>query len=91
MAFPGIIGFLMNYADVIPMSNNVHGMQRDFSAVIEELLNKKEYVLIYPEQEMCKADYELKKAAYERVYGKPLSYAFDKTDIAGWTGENDEQ
>lgn len=162
LAFPGIIGFLMNYADIIPMSNNVHYMQRDFAPVIEELINKNEYVLIYPEQEMwfnyrkprppkrgayyyaarmnvpiiscfiemqekpemerknfhkvrfvvhvldvlypdaaksvkqnseemCKKDYELKKAVYERVYGKELSYTFDKTDIAGWTGEDDEQ
>lgn len=33
---------------------------------------------------MCKADYELKKSAYERIYGKELSYEFKSEDIAGW-------
>lgn len=36
--------------------------------------------------EMCKKDYELKKSVYEKVYGKPLTYTFEKHDIAGWTG-----
>lgn len=35
-------------------------------------------------KEMCKADFELKKSAYERIYGKPLSYTFSSEDIAGW-------
>ena len=39
--------------------------------------------------EMCAQDYALKKAAYERCYGKPLDYAFDPQDIAGWTGPSD--
>lgn len=53
------------------------------------------YILgvIYPDKnksirenckEMCKIDYELKKDAYERIYGKSLSYEFDSSDIAGW-------
>lgn len=158
LAMPGMIGFLMNYADIIPISDNFHYMQREFTSVLEELINKKEYVLIYPEQEMwfnyrkprppkrgayyyaarlnvpiiscfiemrdlekmdgqdfhkvkfivhvlgvlypdpkksvklsseemCRADYELKKSAYEKAYGKTLDYTFEKTDIAGWTGE----
>ena len=29
-------------------------------------------------------DYELKKQAYEKAYGKELTYDFDITDIAGW-------
>ena len=37
---------------------------------------------------LCEKDYALKKEAYERIYGKPLSYAFEPSDIAGWTGEN---
>ena len=158
LAMSGIIGFLMNYADIIPISDNFHYTQREFTSVLEELINKKEYVLIYPEQEMwfnyrkprppkrgayyyaarlnvpviscfiemrdlekmdgqdfhkvkfivhvldvlypdpkksvklsseemCRADYELKKSAYEKAYGKTLDYTFEKTDIAGWTGE----
>ncbi len=37
-------------------------------------------------QQLCDRDYELKKAAYEQVYGKPLSYEFQPEDIAGWMG-----
>ena len=31
-------------------------------------------------------DYALKKACYEKVYGKELTYDFDSSDIAGWKG-----
>ncbi len=34
--------------------------------------------------DLCRADYEARKAAYERVYGKPLTYDFSPEDIAGW-------
>ena len=37
--------------------------------------------------EMCEKDYALKRAAYEKAYGKPLDYTFESVDIAGWTGE----
>ena len=33
---------------------------------------------------LSSADYALKKECYERVYGKKLTYAFEKSDIAGW-------
>ncbi len=36
--------------------------------------------------EMCEADYQAKKAAYESIYGRPLSYDFSPDDIAGWRG-----
>ncbi len=35
-------------------------------------------------QKLCEADQNLKKEAYERIYGKKLDYTFEKTDIAGW-------
>ena len=49
--------------------------------------------VIYPDEalsvkensrRMCQADYELKVRAYERIYGKTLSYGFESSDIAGW-------
>lgn len=154
-AMTGILGFLMNYADTIPLSENPHYLRREFISVISELLNKNEVILIYPEQEMwfnyrkprpikrgsyyyaaklnvpviscfvemvdlqekdtdefykvkyilhilgvlypdsqksvrensiemADKDYELKKAAYEKIYNKPLIYTFDGSDIAGW-------
>ncbi|MBQ4312679.1 MAG: 1-acyl-sn-glycerol-3-phosphate acyltransferase [Clostridia bacterium] len=160
-AMPGFIGFIMNYADTIPLSEDPRYLARDFLSVIEEKINRNESVLIYPEQEMwfnyrkprplkrgayhfaaklgvpviscfveirdleeedaqefskvryrlhilgtlhpdeaksvresseelCEKDYALKKAAYERIYGKPLDYDFDASDIAGWSGDSDE-
>lgn len=35
---------------------------------------------------MMNKDYEQKKAAYERAYGRELTYEFSEDDIAGWTG-----
>lgn len=155
LAMPGIVGFLMNYADVIPVNGNFKYMKNEFQSVLSELVGNGEYVLIYPEQEMwfnyrkprppkrgayyyaatlgvpviccfvemsdlgevdsgdfnkiqfklhildvlypdksksikenselmMRKDYELKKAAYEKAYGKELRYDFDNSDIAGW-------
>lgn len=158
LAMTGFFGFMMNYTDIIPIGTDIHSYQRNFLSILSDLLNKNEFVLIYPEQEMwfnyrkprpvkrgayyyaakldvpiiscfiemrdlqkkdnnedfykvkyiihvlgalypdpnktvkqnsidmCNADYELKKAAYEKAYGKPLSYTFEPNDIAGWTG-----
>lgn len=33
---------------------------------------------------MMEKDYEQKRAAYEKAYGKPLTYDFEDSDIAGW-------
>lgn len=52
LAMPGLFGFLMNYADIIPISGNVHYTQREFVDVLSELMKKNEFVLIYPEEEM---------------------------------------
>ena len=52
LAMSGIIGFMMNYTDIIPISDKVSYMKKDFPKIIEEKLNKREFILIYPEQEM---------------------------------------
>lgn len=155
-AMTGIVGFLMNYADTIPISSEPHYLAKDFPAILRErLIDKKDAVLLYPEQEMwfnyrkprppkngayfyaaklnvpivscfveiidlnkddnsefkkvkyvlhildvlypdknktvrentdylALTDYSLKKACYERVYGKKLTYRFEDGDIAGW-------
>jgi len=49
---PGWVGFLMNYADVIPINRNCHYLQGELIDILRELTSKGEYVLIYPEQEM---------------------------------------
>lgn len=154
-AMTGPIGFLMNYADTVPLGEEPRYLARDLVEVLGEKLRGGEAVLIYPEQEMwfnyrkprppkpgayhfaaklgvpvvscfvemvdlevpdteeflqvqyrlhvlgtlypdpakslrentaalAEADYALKRAAYERIYGKPLTYDFEPSDIAGW-------
>ena len=51
-AMNGIMGFLMNYADTIPLAEDFRYLNRDFLDIIGEKTSKGETVLIYPEQEM---------------------------------------
>ena len=52
-AMTGIIGYIMNYADTIPISNNPRYLARNFLLVLKErLIEKKHAILLYPEQEM---------------------------------------
>ena len=52
-AMKGIIGFLMNYADTIPISTDPRYLARDFLSLLKErLVDKNHAVLLYPEQEM---------------------------------------
>jgi len=157
-AMKGPIGFLMNYANTIPISVEPRYLARDFLSIMKEkLTEKKEAVLLYPEQEMwfnyrkprpskngayfyaaklsvpiiscfveiqdtdkdennefkkvkyilhvlgvlypdknktpkenteelAQLDYDMKKACYEQVYSKPLTYKFESSDIAGFKG-----
>lgn len=160
LAMPGFIGFIMNYADIIPITSlESEYMKNDFPKIVGGLLDKKCYILIYPEKEMwfnyrkprppkrgayyyaaklqvpviscfveikdldkketedfhkikyivyvlpviypdpnksvcensmdmMKKDYEQKKEAYEKAYGKKLNYDFAEEDIAGWIPKN---
>ena len=154
-AMKGFLGFIMNYADTIPISVDPRYLATSFLSVVKEkTVDNGQAVLIYPEQElwfnyrkprppkegafyfaaklnipvlscfveirdagkpkngftkteyilhvleviypdkeksarenallMAQKDYELKKARYEKVYGKPLTYDFENSDIAGW-------
>ncbi|MBR7071955.1 MAG: 1-acyl-sn-glycerol-3-phosphate acyltransferase [Clostridia bacterium] len=52
-AMNGIIGFLMNFADTIPISTDPRYLARDFLSLLKErLIEKKHAILLYPEQEM---------------------------------------
>jgi 1-acyl-sn-glycerol-3-phosphate acyltransferase len=48
----GWIGFLMNHADIIPITSDKEYMNTYFPTILKEKLDHKEFVLIYPEQEM---------------------------------------
>ena len=52
LAMQGFIGFIMNYADIIPISNQISYMKKDFPELVQKRLEENNYVLIYPEQEM---------------------------------------
>ena len=52
-AMKGLAGYLMNYADTIPISTEPRYLARDFLSLLKErLVDKKHAILLYPEQEM---------------------------------------
>lgn len=51
-AMDGPIGFLMNYADTVPLAEDAQYLTRKLPGVLRELTDAGQYVLIYPEQEM---------------------------------------
>lgn len=154
LGLPGMIGFLMNNLDVLPVSKSPNYLIKKFEVELKKILDDGNLVLIYPEEEMwfnyskprpckrgayqfatvnkvpviscftemvdlgisdneefnmvkyivhvlkpivfdseksvkqnsidmAKLDYEQKKEAYEKAYGKKLSYDFDYSDIVG--------
>jgi len=67
LAMPGIIGFFMNYSDIIPITDQTSYMKRDFPKIVKNTLDKDNLILIYPEQEMWfnyKKPRPLKEGAY---------------------------
>jgi len=67
LAMSGWVGFLLNYADTIPISTDHSYMSDRFAPMLKELLDKNNYVLIYPEQEMWfnyRKPRPLKRGAY---------------------------
>ena len=52
-AMKGLVGYLMNYADTIPISTEPRYLARVFLSLLKErLVDKKHAILLYPEQEM---------------------------------------
>ncbi|WP_125704219.1 lysophospholipid acyltransferase family protein [Lacticaseibacillus daqingensis] len=48
----GFLGYLMNYADTIPVSTSAHYMGRAFPTLLQQSLAAGRFILIYPEAEM---------------------------------------
>ncbi|MFC6315293.1 lysophospholipid acyltransferase family protein [Lapidilactobacillus achengensis] len=48
----GLIGFLMNYADILPIGKSMHYMGHTFPGLLQRIFAQNDLVLIYPEQEM---------------------------------------
>lgn len=156
LAMSGFLGYLVNSLNIIPLCKNPRYIISTFRQELKKVLDKNNYVLIYPEEEMwfnyrkprpckrgayhfaaelgvpvipcfveivdldkkdndefnkvkyivhvlkpiypekgksvrenskimCEADYEQKVKAYEKAYNKKLDYAFDYSDIAGYS------
>lgn len=67
LAMKGIIGFLMNYSDIIPISDKASYIKKDFTNIIGKILEKNNFILVYPEQEMWfnyRKPRPLKRGAY---------------------------
>lgn len=68
LAMPGIIGFLMNNLNIIPIWKKVSYIIKEFKPKLYKILAQNNYVLIYPEEEMW-FNYRLprpcKRGAYE--------------------------
>lgn len=66
-AMKGPLGFLLNYADTIPLWEEPRYLNRDFLQVLDGLLKQDQAILIYPEQEMWfnyRKPRPLKRGAY---------------------------
>ncbi|MEG1804295.1 MAG: lysophospholipid acyltransferase family protein [Clostridia bacterium] len=48
---PGSVGYMLKYYYTLPLSSNIHTM-RNFNSAFTELLNRGQYILVYPEQSM---------------------------------------
>ncbi len=51
-AMTGFLGFFMKNFDTIPITKNHAYLSRQFPAIIDQLLAKKRFILIYPEEQM---------------------------------------
>ncbi len=51
-AMKGFIGFLMNYTSTVPLPTDPRLLAHGFTDTLRECIDKKQAVLIYPEQEM---------------------------------------
>lgn len=81
LAMPGVIGFMMNYSDIIPISDQPSYMKKEFQELIEEKLKNNEFILIYPEEEMWfnyRKPRALKRGAYYYAakYNVPIISCF---------------
>ncbi len=52
LAMPGLIGYLMNNLNNLPITKSPNYIIKTFREELQKILDKKNYVLIYPEEEM---------------------------------------
>ncbi|MCD8212038.1 MAG: 1-acyl-sn-glycerol-3-phosphate acyltransferase [Oscillospiraceae bacterium] len=162
LGMTGLVGFLMNYCDIIPIMGGSRYLNDFFAPTIKDMLMEGDKILIYPEEEMwfnyrkprppkrgayyyaaansvpvlscfveiktrkqketdefyktkyvlhilpliypdpdlqvrenssrmMEIDYKQKKEAYEKAYGRPLTYDYEPGDVAGWIPEDKQE
>ena len=68
LAMPGFLGYLMNSLNIIPLCKGPNYIIKTFKPELKKILDKNNYILIYPEEEMW-FNYRLprpcKRGAYE--------------------------
>lgn len=67
LAMTGLFGYLMNYADTVPITDDLHYMSGDFYNTLKELTASGEAVLIYPERAMWR-NYRKPRPMMEGAY-----------------------
>ena len=77
----GFFGFLMKNCNTLPVSQSTHYMIKNFKPALQKLLERGDFVLIYPEQEMWfnyKKPRPLRAGAYHFAYdfGVPIIPCF---------------
>lgn len=94
LAMTGLLGFYMNYVDIIPISPNRKYMKNDFPNLMSEALQKGQNILIYPEEEMWfnyRKPRPLKRGAYyyASILQAPIISCFvEIVDLPQWEKEH---
>lgn len=91
--FPGFYGFLFRNCDTLPLSSNIKTMT-DFMNAVDKILQRDEFILIYPEQSMWwnyRKPKPLKDGAFKiairnNVPIVPIFITMEDSDIIGEDG-----
>lgn len=81
LAMPALFGFMMRYADTIPISSNRTYMKNEFPRLIGNEMERGSFLFIYPEQEMWfnyRKPRPCKRGAYyyAALFGVPIVSCF---------------
>jgi 1-acyl-sn-glycerol-3-phosphate acyltransferase len=90
LAMQGILGFFMNYTNIIPISRDHKYMSKYFEPMVSHVLQEGNVLLIYPEQEMWfhyRKPRPGKRGAYyyAALYGVPVVSCFvEMQELKSW-------
>lgn len=91
---PGFLGYLMNHLNIIPLSKSVNYIINTFKPELKKVLDKKNYVLIYPEEEMWfnyKKPRPCKKGAYQFAFDSNVPVISCFVEMVNLEDDDNEQ